>query len=166
MGTRSYRLWGVMLLIGLLVLWQVSARYWVSSTSWPPVTDVLRAVAAGLANGELLQVFGSTLWRMAAGFAIGSAAGVLIGLLMATFPLANAALRSLFELKATRGGVGTRAEWQLDGAPVQAGRLRGIFPRPGRHRVEASTADGHRAALEIEVVAERRDAASALDLPD
>ncbi|MEL1303567.1 ABC transporter permease, partial [Neisseria gonorrhoeae] len=71
---------------------------WVSSTSWPPVTDILKAIAAGLANGELAQVFGSTLWRMAIGFAIGSAAGVLLGITMATFPLADAALRPLVEL--------------------------------------------------------------------
>lgn len=98
MRARSYRLWGVLLLVLLLVLWQVSALWWVSSTSWPPVTDILRAIAAGLANGELAQVFGSTLWRMAIGFVIGSAAGVLLGITMATFPLADAALRPLVEL--------------------------------------------------------------------
>ncbi|HQS01129.1 MULTISPECIES: ABC transporter permease [unclassified Polaromonas] len=98
MRARSYRLWGVLLLVLLLVLWQVSALWWVSSTSWPPVTEILKAIAAGLANGELAQVFGSTLWRMAIGFAIGSAAGVLLGITMATFPLADAALRPLVEL--------------------------------------------------------------------
>lgn len=98
MGPRSYRIWGVLLLVLLLVLWQVSALYWVSSTNWPPVTQILQALAAGLGSGELTQVFGSTLWRMAAGFAIGSAAGVLLGIMMATFPLANAALGSLVEL--------------------------------------------------------------------
>lgn len=98
MLARSYRLWGVLLLALLLVLWQVSALFWVSSTNWPPVTDILKAIAAGLGNGELAQVFASTLWRMATGFAIGSAAGVLLGIAMATFPLADAALRSLVEL--------------------------------------------------------------------
>lgn len=98
MRAVPYRLWGVVLLVLLLVLWQVSALYWVSSTSWPPVTDILRAIAAGLGNGELAQVFGSTLWRMAAGFAIGSAVGVLLGLAMASFPLVDAALRPLVEL--------------------------------------------------------------------
>ena len=98
MHARSYRLWGVLLLVLLLVLWQVSALFWVSSTNWPPVTEILRALAAGLSSGELAQVFGSTLWRMATGFAIGSAAGVLLGIAMATFPLVNAALRSLVEL--------------------------------------------------------------------
>lgn len=98
MRALPYRFWGVLLLVLLLVLWQVSARYWVSSTNWPPVTDILRAIAAGLGSGELAQVFGSTLWRMAVGFAIGTAAGVVLGMAMATFPLVDAALRVLLEL--------------------------------------------------------------------
>lgn len=98
MRMLPHRFWGVVLLMGLLVLWQVSATYWVTSTNWPPVTEILKAIVAGLANGELAQVFGSTLWRMAAGFAIGSALGVLLGLAMASFPLADAALRPLVEL--------------------------------------------------------------------
>ncbi len=98
MRNRSYRLWGVLLLVLLLVLWQVSAQCCVSSTNWPPVTDILRALASGLGSGELAQVFASTLWRMATGFAIGSALGVLLGIAMGTFPLVGAALRSLVEL--------------------------------------------------------------------
>jgi len=98
MRALPHRLWGVLLLALLLILWQVTALCCVSSSNWPPVTDILKAITAGLANGELVQVFGSTLWRMAAGFAIGSAVGVLLGLAMATFPLADAALRSLVEL--------------------------------------------------------------------
>jgi ABC-type nitrate/sulfonate/bicarbonate transport system permease component len=93
-----HRFWGVLLLVLLLVLWQVSASCCVSSTSWPPVTDIFRAMATGLANGELLEVFGSTLWRMLLGFAIGSTVGVLLGVAMASFPLIDAALRSLLEL--------------------------------------------------------------------
>lgn len=98
MRALPHRFWGVLLLVFLLVLWQVSAVHWVSSSSWPPVTDILKAIAEGLGSGELAQVFGSTLWRMAAGFAIGSAIGVLLGLAMASFPLADAALRPLVEL--------------------------------------------------------------------
>ncbi len=97
MRTLPYRFWGVVLLVLLLALWQVSALCCVSSTNWPPVTDIFGAIATGLSNGELAQVFGSTLWRMAAGFAIGSAVGVLLGVAMGAFPLADAALRSLVE---------------------------------------------------------------------
>lgn len=89
---------GVALVLSLLLLWQWSAGRWVSSSNWPPVTEVLRALAAGLRSGELAQVFGSTLWRMALGFALGSAAGVALGLAMASWPRLNAALRPLIEL--------------------------------------------------------------------
>ena len=95
---RDHRVWGVGLLLLLLLLWQVSALRWVSSTNWPPVTEVARALVAGLRSGELLQVFGSTLWRMATGFALGSAAGVVLGLAMGSLPRVNAALRPLVEL--------------------------------------------------------------------
>ncbi len=92
------RFWGVLLLVGLLALWQASAICCVSSTNWPPVTQILQAMARGMADGELAQVFGSTLWRMAAGFAIASGLGIVLGIAMATFPLADAALRALVEL--------------------------------------------------------------------
>ena len=95
---RSYRVWGVGLLVLLLLLWQVSALRWVSSANWPPVSEVARALVAGLRSGELLQVFGSTLWRMATGFALGSLAGVVLGLAMGSLPRVNAALRPLVEL--------------------------------------------------------------------
>lgn len=92
------RLWGFLLLGGLLVLWQVSALYWVSSTNWPPVTDIARAMVAGFRSGELPQVFGSSLYRMLVGFAAGSTLGVLLGMLMATSRWINAALSPLVEL--------------------------------------------------------------------
>lgn len=92
------RVWGFGLLVLLLLLWQVSAVWWVSSTNWPPVSDVVRALLAGLRSGELLQVFVSTLWRMAAGFAIGAALGVALGLGMGSLPWLNASLRPLIEL--------------------------------------------------------------------
>ena len=95
---RDHRVWGVGLLLLLLLLWQVSALRWVSSTNWPPVTEVARALVAGLRSGELLQIFGSTLWRMATGFALGSLAGVVLGLAMGSLPRVNAALRPLVEL--------------------------------------------------------------------
>ena len=98
MRAVPHRLWGVLLLAGLLVLWQVSASCCVSSTNWPPVTQIVKAIVAGLGNGELVQVFGSTLWRMATGLAIGAVLGVVLGIAMATFPVADAALRSLVEL--------------------------------------------------------------------
>jgi ABC-type nitrate/sulfonate/bicarbonate transport system permease component len=95
---RSPRIAGVALLVALLLLWQVSALRWVDSANWPPVSDIVLALVAGLRSGELAQVFGSTLWRMAVGFGLGSVLGVLLGVAMATLPRVNAALRPLVEL--------------------------------------------------------------------
>lgn len=92
------RLHGLLLLAALALLWQVSAVAWVHSTNWPPLTQVAKALVAGLRSGELLQVFGSSLARMAAGFAIGSAAGVAAGLAMARSRWVNAAFGPLVEL--------------------------------------------------------------------
>jgi ABC-type nitrate/sulfonate/bicarbonate transport system permease component len=92
------RLAGLALLAALLLLWQVSALYWVSSTNWPPFTQVLKALVEGLRSGELFQVFGSSLARMGSGFAIGSALGVAVGVAMARSRWMNAALDPLLEL--------------------------------------------------------------------
>ena len=95
---RSTRVWGWLLLLALLALWQVSAMAWVRSTNWPPLTEVGRALADGLRDGELPRVFASTLWRMAVGFVLGAAAGVALGLVMGTMRRVDAALRPLVEL--------------------------------------------------------------------
>ena len=89
---------GVLLLVALLVLWQVSAQHWVSSPNWPPVTRVFAALAAGLRSGELLEVFGSSLYRMLTGYGLGTAAALAVGLLMASVRLVYAALEPAVEL--------------------------------------------------------------------
>lgn len=72
------------LLIGLLlILWEVSARFWVDSVNWPPVSAVFRALALGVYSGELGVVALSSLIRMSCGFLIGALLGVAVGLLMA-----------------------------------------------------------------------------------
>lgn len=89
---------GFLLIAALLLLWQLSAQYWVNSDNWPPLTAVAQAILDGLRSGELVEVFASSLYRMAIGFAIGAVAAVLVGLLMATVPLVHRALEPLVEL--------------------------------------------------------------------
>ena len=89
---------GALLLVLLLALWQYSALRWVSSPNWPPVTQIARALYAGLASGELVEVFGSSLYRMLAGYALGAAAALALGLLMASVRLVHAALEPMVEL--------------------------------------------------------------------
>ncbi|MEY2619676.1 MAG: hypothetical protein RL522_2678 [Pseudomonadota bacterium] len=94
----GYRVWGFLLVAALLVLWEVSARTWVASPNWPPVTQVLAAGVDSFASGELPKVFLSSLGRMVAGFAAGGLLGVIVGLLMGRFRWVNAALDTLVEL--------------------------------------------------------------------
>jgi ABC-type nitrate/sulfonate/bicarbonate transport system permease component len=98
-GFRLGRASGLLLVVGLLALWEVSARTgWVASENWPPFSAVLGATWRGLASGELLDVVLSTLYRMAAGFGAGVVVGVALGLAMASFRWADALLEPLVEL--------------------------------------------------------------------
>src|SRR3569623_3164380 len=89
---------GFLLVAALLVLWEVSARTWVSSGNWPPVSQIVVAGAHAIASGELPHVFLSSLGRMLAGFAVGSLFGVAVGLCMGRFRVVHAALEVPVEL--------------------------------------------------------------------
>lgn len=92
----STRASGVLLVALLLALWQYSAYHWVSSPNWPPVTQIAQALWAG--SGELLQVFGSSLYRMLWGYGLGVGAALVAGLLMASARPVYAALEPMVEL--------------------------------------------------------------------
>ena len=88
-GARPRRDWahtrasGVLLVVGLLLLWEASARFgWVQSGSWPPFSAVLAATWRGFVEGELALPLLSTIGRMLAGYAIGCSLGVVLGLLL------------------------------------------------------------------------------------
>ena len=89
---------GVLLLLALLALWQVSAEYWIVSPNWPPLSAVGKALVAGLYSGELLGVFSSSLYRMLVGYALGVGCALGIGLLMANVRTAFVALDPMLEL--------------------------------------------------------------------
>ena len=89
---------GILLLGALLVLWEVSARWWVSSPNWPPVTEIVRSFFEGVRSGETLEVFGSSLYRMAVGYAAGVACAIAVALPMASSRVVHAALEPLVEL--------------------------------------------------------------------
>jgi ABC-type nitrate/sulfonate/bicarbonate transport system permease component len=89
---------GIALIVALLALWQISAVFWVASPNWPPLTAVLKALVENLRSGELLAIFGSSLYRMIVGYALGVAAALGVGLLMASVRVAYLALEPLVEL--------------------------------------------------------------------
>jgi ABC-type nitrate/sulfonate/bicarbonate transport system permease component len=94
----QHRATGALLLVFLLCLWQLSALHWIRSPNWPSLTSIGASLVAGLASGELLQVFGSTLQIMAVGYLAGVVSGVSVGLLMANSRWIHAALHPMVEL--------------------------------------------------------------------
>jgi ABC-type nitrate/sulfonate/bicarbonate transport system permease component len=96
---RHSRVSGILLVVGLLLLWEASARFgFVRSTNWPPFSAVLVALVRGIAGGELLGVIGSSMWRMTQGYLLGAAAGIVIGLALALIPPVRATLEPAIEL--------------------------------------------------------------------
>lgn len=69
---------GFVLILCLLVLWEVSARVWVTSASWPPISVVVIAMLTR--SGELTLVFLESLRLMLSGFLVGALLGVALGL--------------------------------------------------------------------------------------
>jgi ABC-type nitrate/sulfonate/bicarbonate transport system permease component len=78
---RRHPLWGFAVVLSLLAAWEASVRSGaVHSESWPAVSAVLQALGTGFSTEGWVSVFGSTLYRMACGFALAAAAGVAVGL--------------------------------------------------------------------------------------
>jgi len=72
------------LVVALLLAWEISARSGlVRSANWPPFSAVVVALVRGIANGELVAVVGSSLWRMLQGYVLGSAIGIAVGIALA-----------------------------------------------------------------------------------
>jgi ABC-type nitrate/sulfonate/bicarbonate transport system permease component len=93
------RLYGVLLLVVLLSLWEISSRLgWVVSAYWPPVTDILRAAVGQLAGGDMLDALVSTLRRAAIGYVAGSIVGVILGILLGKSRVLRLALLPLIEI--------------------------------------------------------------------
>jgi ABC-type nitrate/sulfonate/bicarbonate transport system permease component len=93
------RLTGVVLIVALLVLWELSsARGWVSALSWPRMSAILNTLAGLFFSGELLSELWPSLWRMFVGYFIGISLGVLVGLMMGASRLVYYALEPLTEI--------------------------------------------------------------------
>ncbi|MEO8487169.1 MAG: ABC transporter permease [Betaproteobacteria bacterium] len=65
---------------GVLVAWELSARFlWRDAQVLPSPTQAIASAASVLTFRELAEHVGASLWRIAAGFALGAAAGTLLG---------------------------------------------------------------------------------------
>lgn len=83
MNALRERIPGVAVLAVLLVLWELSVRLkWVVTPTWPAVSTVFDTFWQACLDGTYLQVFGSSLRRLAAGYLIATVCAVGIGLAM------------------------------------------------------------------------------------
>jgi len=93
------RFGGFGVVVGLLLLWEWSVQSGaVHSESWPALSKVLAALASGFRGEGWAQVFGSSLYRLACGYAIAVACGVTVGLLIGASRRANAVLNPTIEI--------------------------------------------------------------------
>ena len=77
-------LWGAILPLAIIVLWEVAARgRYVSPFLLPPFSKVAQRLWADLSSGELLELAGQTFWRLAISYVIAVVGGVVLGILMA-----------------------------------------------------------------------------------
>lgn len=81
---------GAATLIGTLLLWQAAAQAgWISTKFLPPPLQIGRALFDLAVSGELWLHVKASLVRLAWGWSIGTAAGLVAGLLLGLFTLAR-----------------------------------------------------------------------------
>lgn len=82
--TRRFLVGCGSLAIGM-VAWELAARAFFSPVRLPPLSQVWDRGAEMIADGQLVGHIGASLYRIAAGFAIGSVTGIVLGLGMGAF---------------------------------------------------------------------------------
>ncbi len=89
---------GLILPIGLALLHEIAARYgWVNARLLPPPSRIGQTLWALAVSGELWTHVLATLLRVAAGFACGSLAGIVLGALSGVSSLGRALLDPLLQ---------------------------------------------------------------------
>jgi ABC-type nitrate/sulfonate/bicarbonate transport system permease component len=77
----------VAIALGVLLLWEVSARTGIiSATFMPAPTSIVRTLIDEFVHGAMLRHFSATLLRVFAGLAVGAVPGLLCGLVMGWSP--------------------------------------------------------------------------------
>lgn len=96
---RKRRWLGLVTLLLLAGAWELVTRSGlVDSISMVPLSKILRAFFDLLVSGEIFAWLGPSLYRLAAGFLIAAAGGVVVGLLMGYFRIVYDLLEPLVEL--------------------------------------------------------------------
>ena len=95
---RDSRLSGLLLIVALLALWQLSAMYVVTSPTWPPVTRIIEAWIENIADGTIPKHMLATFWRQMLGYGLAIVLGVGLGMIMGYYRFFFNLLEPLVEI--------------------------------------------------------------------
>jgi ABC-type nitrate/sulfonate/bicarbonate transport system permease component len=96
---RHWEWSGFALVVVLLAAWELSvATGAVRSESWPALSKVFAAIGAGFQGEGWAEIFGSSMYRLACGYAIAVASGVAVGLLVGASNRIDATLSPTIEI--------------------------------------------------------------------
>jgi NitT/TauT family transport system permease protein len=88
---REHRLLRVVALAGLLVVWELFTRVgWVPALFLPSPVGVIRELVDMIGSGELFVHVGASLQRLLLGFALGALTGIVVGVTVGFFSVAEA----------------------------------------------------------------------------
>ncbi len=92
------RLPGLLLILAILAIWEISARmHWVDVVTLPPVSTIFESWADTILGGQLPEQLGPSLYRIFSGFFLSVLVAVPLGLLMGTVPFIYRLLEPLTE---------------------------------------------------------------------
>ena len=83
-ATRAVVIGCVSLAIGMIV-WEYAARHYFTPVRLPPLSLIWQRAVESTLDGQLPMHIGASMFRILAGFVVGSAVGILLGLGMGTF---------------------------------------------------------------------------------
>jgi NitT/TauT family transport system permease protein len=83
-ATRAFIIGCVSLVIGMVV-WEYVARRYFTPVRLPPLSQIWDRAVESTLDGQLPRHIGASMFRILAGFVVGSAVGILLGLGMGAF---------------------------------------------------------------------------------
>src|SRR5438309_9107878 len=83
-ATRSFIVGCVSLAIGMIA-WEIVARRYFTPVRLPPLSQIWNRAVETALDGQLAKHIGASMFRILAGFVVGSVIGILLGLGMGAF---------------------------------------------------------------------------------